>query len=350
MSRMKREGEGKSQSEPVEIRREKEWSEVKSKWQKQQERKERASRNKSTEPKTTFLVANLIDNVSTKGLWDEFLVFGFVLDVYIARKMDVHTNIFAFVPFIRVEDPQAMLLVMKGLAIDKCRVVVLLARYKKGGLVLNNPQTQANHESIKAKSGFPDAKKGNPNGGSFAWWPKGDILYTKVVIRSKHAYQSTGVVELSISDVPCKLQPIPCSLLVTIVDVYPLNNIEKVFGEEVVWKEEAPRCWIREDDHDWVLSFVKNDKELKKKIIVEGLESLSTEGQPSMANMNVDIHVDADFGQSHALGQNQIILESNKLGGVFEASINGKKYSPLTSETVRAEINASLNGENHYPL
>ncbi|CAI9267059.1 unnamed protein product [Lactuca saligna] len=48
---------------------------------------------------TTLYVSNISDGFNYKDVWDIFMEFGKVIDVYIARKKDISGSNFAFIRF-----------------------------------------------------------------------------------------------------------------------------------------------------------------------------------------------------------------------------------------------------------
>ncbi|KAJ0471318.1 putative RNA recognition motif domain, nucleotide-binding alpha-beta plait domain superfamily [Helianthus annuus] len=79
----------------------------------------------------TFLVQNLADKVTRNVLWRAFKPFGFVSDVYVARKRDSKGKCFGFVRYVGVEDMKATLTAMNSVTMFNMKVLVSLAKYDK---------------------------------------------------------------------------------------------------------------------------------------------------------------------------------------------------------------------------
>ncbi|XP_021980427.1 uncharacterized protein LOC110876568 [Helianthus annuus] len=79
----------------------------------------------------TFIVQNLSDRASRTILKKAFQPFGFVSDVYVARKKDKRGNYFGFVRFVGIENVDSALEVMNTVIILEAKVSVSLAKYDK---------------------------------------------------------------------------------------------------------------------------------------------------------------------------------------------------------------------------
>ncbi|XP_022014024.1 uncharacterized protein LOC110913507 [Helianthus annuus] len=98
-------------------------------WHEVQYRKNNRSRGDGVE--WTFLVQNISDKVTRNVLWRAFQPFGFVSDVYVARKRDSRGRCFGFVRYVGVVDMKETLAVMNSVRMFDMKVIVSLAKYDK---------------------------------------------------------------------------------------------------------------------------------------------------------------------------------------------------------------------------
>ncbi|KAJ0454565.1 putative RNA recognition motif domain, nucleotide-binding alpha-beta plait domain superfamily [Helianthus annuus] len=98
-------------------------------WQNVQYRKNNRSRGDGVE--WTFLVQNISDKVTRNILWRAFQPFGFVSDVYVARKRDSRGRCFGFVRYVGVVNMQETLTSMNTIRLFNMKVIVSLAKYDK---------------------------------------------------------------------------------------------------------------------------------------------------------------------------------------------------------------------------
>ncbi|KAJ0477029.1 putative RNA-directed DNA polymerase [Helianthus annuus] len=98
-------------------------------WQDVQYRKNNKSKGDGVE--WTFLVQNLSDKVTRNILWRAFQPFGFVSDVYVARKRDSRGRCFGFVRYVGVVNMQETLASMNTIRMFNMKVTVSLAKYDK---------------------------------------------------------------------------------------------------------------------------------------------------------------------------------------------------------------------------
>ncbi|KAF5794525.1 putative RNA recognition motif domain, nucleotide-binding alpha-beta plait domain superfamily [Helianthus annuus] len=98
-------------------------------WSNVQYRKNRKSKGDGIE--WTFLVQNLSDRVSRNVLWRSFQPFGFVSDVYVARKRDARGKCFGFVRYVGVENMKDTLAKLNNIKMFDMKVSVSLAKYDK---------------------------------------------------------------------------------------------------------------------------------------------------------------------------------------------------------------------------
>ncbi|KAF5805004.1 putative RNA recognition motif domain, nucleotide-binding alpha-beta plait domain superfamily [Helianthus annuus] len=98
-------------------------------WSNVQYRKNRKSKGDGIE--WTFLVQNLSDRVSRNLLWRAFQPFGYVSDVYVARKRDARGRCFGFVRYMGIVDVKETLLKLNTVKMFDMKVLVSLAKYDK---------------------------------------------------------------------------------------------------------------------------------------------------------------------------------------------------------------------------
>ncbi|MFS7923666.1 putative RNA recognition motif domain, nucleotide-binding alpha-beta plait domain superfamily [Helianthus anomalus] len=98
-------------------------------WSNVQYRKNRKNRGDGVE--WTFLVQNLSDRVTRNALWQAFQPYGFISDVYVARKRDARGRCFGFVRYVGVENMKETLSVMNKVKLFDMKVTVALAKYDK---------------------------------------------------------------------------------------------------------------------------------------------------------------------------------------------------------------------------
>ncbi|KAJ0683188.1 putative RNA recognition motif domain, nucleotide-binding alpha-beta plait domain superfamily [Helianthus annuus] len=98
-------------------------------WSEVQYRKNNRSRGDGVE--WTFLVQNISDRVSRNILWRAFKPYGFVSDVYVARKRDARGKCFGFVRYVGVENVKETLVKMNTVKMFDMKVYVSLAKYDK---------------------------------------------------------------------------------------------------------------------------------------------------------------------------------------------------------------------------
>ncbi|KAJ0770656.1 putative RNA recognition motif domain, nucleotide-binding alpha-beta plait domain superfamily [Helianthus annuus] len=79
----------------------------------------------------TFLVQNISDKVTRNVLWRAFKPFGFVSDVYVARKRDSRGSCFRFVRYVEVENVKETLVSMNTVIMFGMKASVSLAKYDK---------------------------------------------------------------------------------------------------------------------------------------------------------------------------------------------------------------------------
>ncbi|KAJ0619933.1 putative RNA recognition motif domain, nucleotide-binding alpha-beta plait domain superfamily [Helianthus annuus] len=79
----------------------------------------------------TFLVQNISNKVSKNVLWRAFKPFGFISDVYVARKRDSKGRCFGFVRYVGVVNMQETLAAMNTVKMFDMKVSVSLAKYDK---------------------------------------------------------------------------------------------------------------------------------------------------------------------------------------------------------------------------
>ncbi|KAM0000590.1 putative RNA recognition motif domain, nucleotide-binding alpha-beta plait domain superfamily [Helianthus debilis subsp. tardiflorus] len=79
----------------------------------------------------TFLVQNIWNKVSRNVLWRAFKPFGFISDVYVARKRDSKGRCFGFVRYVGVVNMQETLASMNTVKMFDMKVSVSLAKYDK---------------------------------------------------------------------------------------------------------------------------------------------------------------------------------------------------------------------------
>ncbi|KAL9999193.1 putative RNA recognition motif domain, nucleotide-binding alpha-beta plait domain superfamily [Helianthus debilis subsp. tardiflorus] len=98
-------------------------------WSNVQYRKNRKSKGDGIE--WTFLVQNISDRVMRNVLWRSFQPFGFISDVYVARKRDSRGRCFGFVRIVGVDDMKGLLGKLNSIKMFDMKVVVSLAKYDK---------------------------------------------------------------------------------------------------------------------------------------------------------------------------------------------------------------------------
>ncbi|KAM0027133.1 putative RNA recognition motif domain, nucleotide-binding alpha-beta plait domain superfamily [Helianthus debilis subsp. tardiflorus] len=98
-------------------------------WHDVQYRKNNRSRGDGVE--WTFLVQNISDKVSRNVLWRAFQPFGFISDVYVARKRDSRGRCFGFVRYVGVVNMKETLASMNTVRMFDMKVIVSLAKYDK---------------------------------------------------------------------------------------------------------------------------------------------------------------------------------------------------------------------------
>ncbi|MFS7960904.1 putative RNA recognition motif domain, nucleotide-binding alpha-beta plait domain superfamily [Helianthus anomalus] len=150
------------------------WSEVKTR---------RNTRGRGDGIERTFLVQNISDKVTRSILWRVFRQYGFVSDVYVARKRDSRGKCFGFVRFVGVENMQETLMSMNTVVMFGMKVLVSLARYDKDHRKINyapdmlgrsvwkpksGQQDNRNHMVGDNNDGFPSMKNQSSNMGSYA--------------------------------------------------------------------------------------------------------------------------------------------------------------------------------------
>ncbi|KAF5815142.1 putative RNA recognition motif domain, nucleotide-binding alpha-beta plait domain superfamily [Helianthus annuus] len=98
-------------------------------WHDVQNRKNNRSRGDGVE--WTFLVQNISDKVTRNVMWRAFRPFGFVSDVYVARKRDSRGRCFGFVRYVGVVNMKETLVSMNTVRMFDMKVTVSLAKYDK---------------------------------------------------------------------------------------------------------------------------------------------------------------------------------------------------------------------------
>ncbi|KAJ0672785.1 putative RNA recognition motif domain, nucleotide-binding alpha-beta plait domain superfamily [Helianthus annuus] len=96
-------------------------------WSNVQYRKNRKSKGDGIE--WTFLMQNISDRVTRNVLWRSFQPFGFISDVYVARKRDTRGRCFGFVRIVGVEDMKGILVKLN--TIKMFDMSVSLEKYDK---------------------------------------------------------------------------------------------------------------------------------------------------------------------------------------------------------------------------
>ncbi|KAJ0467413.1 putative RNA recognition motif domain, nucleotide-binding alpha-beta plait domain superfamily [Helianthus annuus] len=98
-------------------------------WHDVHNRKNNRSRGDGVE--WTFLVQNISDKVTRNIMWRAFRPFGFVSDVYVARKRDSRGRCFGFVRYIGVVNMKETLVSMNTVRMFDMKAIVSLAKYDK---------------------------------------------------------------------------------------------------------------------------------------------------------------------------------------------------------------------------
>ncbi|KAM0013331.1 putative RNA recognition motif domain, nucleotide-binding alpha-beta plait domain superfamily [Helianthus debilis subsp. tardiflorus] len=98
-------------------------------WNHVQYRKNRRSRGDGVE--WTFLIQNLSEQVNRNILWRAFQAYGFISDVYVARKRDARGRCFGFVRYVGVEHVNETLASMNTVKMFGMKANVSLAKYDK---------------------------------------------------------------------------------------------------------------------------------------------------------------------------------------------------------------------------
>ncbi|KAF5775131.1 putative RNA recognition motif domain, nucleotide-binding alpha-beta plait domain superfamily [Helianthus annuus] len=98
-------------------------------WNNVQYRRNRKSKGDGVE--WTFLIQNLSDKVNRNILWRAFQQYGFISDVYVARKRDTRGRCFGFVRYVGVEHMKETLSSMNTVKMFGMKAMVSLAKYDK---------------------------------------------------------------------------------------------------------------------------------------------------------------------------------------------------------------------------
>ncbi|KAF5760004.1 putative RNA recognition motif domain, nucleotide-binding alpha-beta plait domain superfamily [Helianthus annuus] len=118
----------------------------------------------------TFLVQNIDDKVTRSILWRAFKPFGFVSDVYVARKRDTKGKCFGFVRYVGVVDMKETLVSMNTVNMFGLKVTVTLANYDKDHNKINYAPELLGRKEWRPKDSNQD-NKGDGNGKSFGGQP-----------------------------------------------------------------------------------------------------------------------------------------------------------------------------------
>ncbi|KAJ0648258.1 putative RNA recognition motif domain, nucleotide-binding alpha-beta plait domain superfamily [Helianthus annuus] len=120
-------------------------------WSNVQNRKNSRGRGDGIE--WTFLVQNLSNKVTRNVLWRAFRPYGFVSDVYVARKRDSRGRCFGFVRYVGVENVKETLISMNSVIMFNMKVSVSLAKYDKDHKKINYSSDMLGRNVWRPKNG-----------------------------------------------------------------------------------------------------------------------------------------------------------------------------------------------------
>ncbi|KAJ0500731.1 putative RNA recognition motif domain, nucleotide-binding alpha-beta plait domain superfamily [Helianthus annuus] len=150
-------------------------------WSEVQNRKNSRGRGDGVE--WTFLVQNLSNKVTRNVLWRAFRPYGFVSDVYVARKRDSRGRCFGFVRYVGVENMKETLGRMNSVIMFDMKVSVSLAKYDKDHKKIiyapdvmgrnvwrpkNGQEGKFSYEADRCNDAFPPMKNQASNQGTYA--------------------------------------------------------------------------------------------------------------------------------------------------------------------------------------
>ncbi|KAF5769823.1 putative RNA recognition motif domain, nucleotide-binding alpha-beta plait domain superfamily [Helianthus annuus] len=216
-------------------------------WSNVQYQKNKRSRGDGVE--WTFLVQNISDRVTRNILWRAFQPYGFVSDVYVARKRDARGKCFGFVRYVGAENMKETLVSMNTAKMFDMKVSVSLAKYDKDHKRFNyapetfgrsewrpkeNNQSNDNYTSGSKNDDQPPQRKQpsgmGPNGPSFV---QNGTSFADL-LRGKKDSCSQGAKTVSVEG-KGSLYPlhfIGRSIIGHAKDIWSLSNIRRSLEEE----------------------------------------------------------------------------------------------------------------------
>ncbi|KAF5785268.1 putative RNA recognition motif domain, nucleotide-binding alpha-beta plait domain superfamily [Helianthus annuus] len=216
-------------------------------WHEVQYRKNRKSKGDGVE--WTFLIQNLADKVNRNILWRAFQQYGFISDVYVARKRDARGRCFGFVRYVGVQNMEETLASMNAVKMFGMKAMVSLAKYDKDHKKFNySPDTYVRSEwrpkeptnSVNNRDGGTNVQ-GNPSMKTCSSGPSSagtafvhnGISYADRV-RSNHQGNTHGAKVVTVESKGA-LYPLHCigrSIIGYVKEMQSISNIRKALSAE----------------------------------------------------------------------------------------------------------------------
>ncbi|KAF5810040.1 putative RNA recognition motif domain, nucleotide-binding alpha-beta plait domain superfamily [Helianthus annuus] len=163
-------------------------------WSDVQNRKNRKSKGDGVE--RTFLVQNISDRVTRNVLWRAFQPYGFVSDVYVARKRDARGRCFGFVRYVGVGNMKETLVAMNTVRMFDMKAIVSLAKYDKDHKRFNYSPDNLGRSEWRPKESYQTVNNGTGGSNSGQHYPLRNKIPSQGPVGSSFVQEGTSYADL----------------------------------------------------------------------------------------------------------------------------------------------------------